>query len=81
MKACALFLVILSIASSAQEKKTQPENLSAVFHNERLKVLTLKDSPIIGNDHLRLVSGIWVPETVPRQRKWDRLRPEVKLHI
>jgi hypothetical protein len=63
MKACALVLVILSIASSAQEKKTQSENFSAVFHNERLKTYTLKDISITGDNYIRLVSGIWIPES------------------
>jgi hypothetical protein len=63
MKACAVVLVILTVASSAQEKKTQTENLSALFHNERLKALTLQDRQIIGDKFSRLVTGIWVSES------------------
>jgi len=61
--ACAIVLVILSVASRAQEKKTQPENFSAVFHNERLKALTLQDRQITGGKFSRLVTGIWVSES------------------
>lgn len=53
-------LVAFVLSLSAQQKSN---STSAVFHNERLKALALKDSPITGDDNLRLVSGFWVSES------------------
>jgi hypothetical protein len=61
MKLFAVVLV-MTVAASAQDKK--PENFfSAVFHNERLKALSLPDRSITGDNHYRLVSGFWVSES------------------
>jgi len=61
MKLFPIILAALTVASSAQEKK--PDNFSAVFHNERLKALSLPDHSIAGDSHSRLVSGFWVSES------------------
>jgi hypothetical protein len=53
-----LIFVALVLSVSAQ----QSNSTSAVFHNERLKTLALKDSPITG-DNERVVSGVSVSES------------------
>jgi hypothetical protein len=55
-----LVVLALTLCMSSQEKTT---SLTSVFHNERLKTLTLKDSPITGDDHIRMVSGFWQSES------------------
>jgi hypothetical protein len=61
-----LFFALLSCicfttVTRAQEKKS--DNFPAVFHNERLKALSLPDHSITGDSHSRLVSGFWVSES------------------
>jgi hypothetical protein len=54
-----LIFVALALSVSAQ----QSSSTSAVFHNERLKTLALKDSPVTGDNYERVVSGFWVSES------------------
>src|SRR5258707_10396998 len=56
----AVVVLALIVCASAQQKTT---SLTSVLHNDRLKALSLKDSPITGDTYLRLVSGFWVSES------------------
>lgn len=54
-------LAVLALVVCASAQQSTP--LSAVFHNERLKTLVLKDSPVTGGNFERVVSGMWVSES------------------
>ena len=55
-----LLLLVSTVMTAAQSGKTDTASL---FHNERLKALTLPDSAIVGSASHRIVEGIWVPES------------------
>lgn len=51
-----LLVLALTLCVSSQEKTT---SVTSLFHNDRLKALRLKDSPITGDTNMRLVTGFW----------------------
>jgi len=55
-----LMMTGAAIPAAAQPGKT---NTEVLFHNERLKALTLPDMAITGSRTYRMVEGIWVPES------------------
>lgn len=58
---CACLAIVPARASAGQEKK--PKDFSSIFHNDRLKALSLPDRPITGDASYRVVSGFWVADT------------------
>jgi hypothetical protein len=53
-------LLFLLLAPCALGQKAQ--SFSGALRNERLKRLEFKDTAILGDDQLRTVSGMWVPD-------------------
>jgi len=69
-----LSLVLTTVVSHAQ-------NVSSFLQNDRLKTITLPDSPIMGNDHSRFVSGFWVSESKdPQKRLVFLLQVKIECH-
>ena len=52
-------LVCILIAGASAQQKT----LTSMFHNDRLKTVTLTDGPITGDINMRVVSGFWTAES------------------
>lgn len=55
-------VVLPFVSGNAQEKNSQQKGLASIFHNDRLKINAMKDSPIVGDVNSRLVEGVWLPE-------------------
>jgi hypothetical protein len=60
-----LILALGFCASSAAQTKSGSTGL---FHNDRLKLLSLPDRPIVGDSRARLVDGVWVSESLAPDR-------------
>jgi hypothetical protein len=49
--------------ATESQSKTQSVSLSAFLHNDRLKIFTLNDYPVVGDSLSRYVAGVWLPES------------------
>ncbi len=59
MRVIVMFALGFCVSSSAQTNS----GLAELFHNGRLKLLSLPDRPVDGDSHHRIVDGVWVSES------------------
>lgn len=63
MKAYIAFPSLLIAVCCAVGFAQTDASPASFLHNDRLKLLSLPDAPIIGDSRNRVVQGVWIPES------------------